>query len=111
MNSLILLKFLNVKHDVLAIARCRQKTVESPGTGYGLFCKPLSYCAKGHRFQCRLHLSYLPRFLNLRLMLKSDVQRRQTGWCVTQGINSGDTGSQNKLIGNVVHTPCRQKSP
>ncbi len=76
MNSLILLKFLNVKHDVLAIARCRQKTVEPPGTAYGLFCKPFSQCTKGHRFQCRLHLSYLPCFLNFRLMFKSDVQRR-----------------------------------
>ncbi len=110
MNSLILLKLLNVKHDVLAIARGRQKTVEPPDTADGLLGKPLSHCAKGHRFQCRLHLSCLPGFLNLRLMIESDVQRRQSGWRVAQRINSGDTGSQNKVVGNVIHTPFRQSS-
>ncbi len=63
-NSLILLKLLNMKHNVFAVARCSQKTGEAPGTAYGLFDKPLSQCTKSHRFHRRLDLSCLPRLLN-----------------------------------------------
>gem|GEM_PF-1200123 len=98
-----------MKHDMLAVTRCRQKTAEFPSTAYSLFDKPLSHCTKSYRLHCGLDLPCLPCFLNVRLMLKSHIQRWQSSWGVTQGIKLGDTGSQNKLIGNVAHIPRWQK--
>ena len=97
-----------MKHDVLAIAGCRQKTVEPPGTADGLTDKPLRNCAKGDRFQGCLDLSCLTRFLKLGLVVEPHIQRGQSGWGVPQGVTLGDTGSQNKLVGNGVHAPRRQ---
>ncbi len=104
-NSLILLKFLDMKHNVPAVARCSQKTVEAPGTANRLFNKPLSQCPKRHCFQSCLDLSGLPCLLNFRLMFKSQVQSRQSGRCVAQAIKLGNTGGQDKVVGNVVHAP------
>jgi hypothetical protein len=59
-----LLKFLNVKHKLFAIARAGQETVEAPTAAYGLLDKPLGHCAKSHRFHYRLHLSGLTCFLD-----------------------------------------------
>ncbi len=109
-DPLILLKFLNVKNNMFSIARCCQKTRESPPATYVLSGYSFSNGAKSHRFHCRLYLSCLPGFLNFRLVFEFHIQCWQSGWCVTQGIKLGDTGSQSKLVNNVVHSPRWQKS-
>ncbi len=64
-DPLILLKFLNVKHNLFAIARCRQKTIETPTATHFLSCQTLCNCAERHCFHLRLDLSGLARFVDL----------------------------------------------
>ena len=91
-NSLILLKFLDMKHNISAVARCSQKTIEAPGTANRLSDKPLSQCPKRYCFQSCLDLPGLSAFLNFRLMFQSQVQGRQSGRCVAQAVKLGNTG-------------------
>ena len=64
-DSLILLKLLNVKHKVFALARCCQKALEIPVASDVLSCQSLSDCAKRHCLDKRLDLSGLPCFVDL----------------------------------------------
>lgn len=100
-----------MKYNILAVTRCCQKTLEAPAAAYGLFRKPLGQRTKSHRLHRRLDLSCLPCFLNLRGMLKFQIQCRQSGWRVARGIQLSDTGRQDKLIGKVLHTPRWQAMP
>jgi len=62
--SLILLKLLNVKHNMFSLARCCQKALEIPTASYVLSCQSLSDCAKRHRLHKCLDLSGLPCFVD-----------------------------------------------
>jgi len=94
-----------MKYKCLAIAGCSQETGKAPGAAYGLSDKPFSQCTESHRLDCRLDLSFLPCFLNFGLVFETKIQGRQSGRCVAQAVKLGDTGGQNKLVGNVVHAP------
>ncbi len=104
-ESLILLKFLNMKYNMFAIARSCQKTIEIPATAYFLSCESLSDCTKRQGFYKCLDLSGLPDLLNLRLVIKSQIQCWQAGWRKAQRINLSNTGCQNKMVDVLFHTP------
>ncbi len=109
-ESLILLKFLNVKHNMLAVARCRQKTIETPAATYALSCQPLGHCTERHRLHKRLDLSGLPRLVDLRLVRKPQIQCWQAGRCIAKWRHFGNGSRQNKMVGMVCHAPdCRQR--
>jgi len=63
--SLILLKLLNVKHKVFALARCCQKSVEFPVASHVLSCQSLGDCAKCDRLDKCLDLPGLPCLVDL----------------------------------------------
>ena len=93
-----LLKLLNMKNDVLAVARGCQKTVEAPGTANSLLCKPFCQCTESNCFHCRFDLSDLTCFQNLRRMVEDQVQSGQSGWRVTHRTKLCNTATQGKLI-------------
>lgn len=94
-----------MQHDVFAIARGCQKTIELPVAAYRLLNQTLGNRSKSHRLHHRPDLSCHSRLLNLRLMLKSQIQCRQSGWRIAQSIKLSDASSQDKLIGKDVHAP------
>ena len=92
LKKLILQKFLNVKHDVFTVSRCRQKTAEPPDAADGLFNKPLSQRSKSNGLHCCRHLSGLSGLQNRRLVFELQIQGWQSSWRVAQSLRLCNTG-------------------
>jgi len=69
-----------------------------PAAAGGLTSQTLCQCPEGHRLDsCR----DIPRFaclLLLRFVFEPQIQRWQSGGRVAQGLNLGDTGSQDNVV-------------
>jgi len=109
-ESLILLKFLNVKHSMLAVTRGCQKSIETPVASQVLPGDSLCNSTECHRLQPRLDLSGLPGFFNFGFMLKPQIQCRQTGRRIAKGIYFGNRSCQNKMVDSLLHAPRCQQS-
>ncbi len=73
--------------------------MEFPATSYRLTHQPFSQRTKGHRFEHHLDLPLTLCILHLRLMLQHQLQRRNTGRGIPQGMHLCDTSGQNNCVG------------
>jgi hypothetical protein len=66
-----LLKILDVQDRMLAIARCREKTLKTPETSHRLSCEPFGDGAEGNGLEGRLHLPGFACFIERGLVFES----------------------------------------
>ena len=108
----MLLNILDVEHCVLAVARGGQKTRKSPETSDVLPCQPLGHCTKSNGLDGSLDGPGLTCFCLLRLMFEPQVDGRQTGGGVSQGLSlcnaccQDDAVLHSKVDGSALASRC-----
>ena len=69
-----------------------------PAAARGLTSQTLCQCTEGHRFDSCRDFPLGTCLLLLRLVFDSQIQRWQSGGRVAQGLDLGDTGSQDNVV-------------
>ena len=69
-----------------------------PAAARSLASQTLCQCPEGHRFDSCRDIPLVACFLLLRLVFEPQIQRWQSGGRVAQGLNLGDTGSQDNVV-------------
>src|SRR5690606_7826891 len=82
----------------LAVARGCKEALELPVAAGGLTSQTLCQCPEGHRFNSCRDIPLIACLLLAGLVFEPQVQCRQSGGCVAQGLNLGDTGSQDNVV-------------
>ena len=92
LKKLILLKLLDVKHCVLAIAWSGQKAGEPPDAADGLLADTLGQGSKGNCLDIDPYGAGLPCLFNPGLASEPQIKSGKSSRRVAQGLQLGDTG-------------------